>query len=109
MKNDQIGGWAFIIGLVIAVLAGLITIPNYLTTWVLVILGLIVGFLNIGDKEVTAFLIASIALLGVGGAGLGAIPAIGGYLNNILTNLVAFVSPATAIVAVKAVYSIAKK
>ncbi len=109
MKNDQVGGWAFIIGLVIAVLAGLIALPTYLTTWVLVILGLIVGFLNIGDKEATTFLIAAIALLVVGTAGLGAIPAIGGYLTGILTNLVAFVSPATVVVSVKAVYTIAKK
>lgn len=108
MKNDQIGGWAFIIGLVIAVLAGLVTVPAYLSTWVLVILGLIVGFLNIGDKEITAFLIATIALLVVGGAGLSAIPTVGGYLESVLTFVVVFVAPASVVVAVKQVYNIAK-
>ena len=109
MQNDQIGGCAFIIGLVIAILAGLIALPTYLTTWVLVVLGLIVGFLNIGDKEATSFLIATISLLVVGTAGLGAIPAIGGYLTGILTSVVAFVAPATVVVAVKVVYNIGKK
>ena len=107
MKNDQIGGWAFIIGLVIAILAGLINIA-----WapiILVILGLIVGFINIGDKEVTAFLVASIALLVAGSAGLDKIPAVGGFLEGILINLVAFVGPAAVIVAIKSVYNIAKK
>ncbi len=107
MKNDQLGGWAFIIGLVIAILAGLINIA-----WapvILVVLGLVVGFINIGDKEVNAFLIASIALLLAGSAGLDTIPAVGGFLGNMLTNLVAFVAPAAVIVAIKSVYNIAKK
>jgi len=108
LKNEQIGGWAFIIGLVIAVLAGLVTVPAYLSTWVLVILGLIVGFLNIGDKETTSFLIAAIALLVVGGAGLGAIPTVGGYLESVLTFVVVFVAPAAVVVAVKQFYNIAK-
>jgi len=108
LKNEQIGGWAFIIGLVIAVLAGLVTVPDYLSTWVLVILGLIVGFLNIGDKETTGFLIATIALLSVGGAGLSAIPTIGTYLESVLTFVVVFVAPAAVVVAVKQVYNIAK-
>ena len=107
MKNDQLGGWAFIIGLVIAILAGLVNIA-----WapvILVILGLVVGFINIGDKEVNAFLIASIALLLAGTAGLDKLPAVGSFLENILINLVAFVGPAAIIVAVKSVYNIAKK
>lgn len=107
MKNDQLGGWAFIIGLVIAILAGLINIA-----WapvILVILGLVVGFLNIGDKEVNSFLIASIALLVAGAAGLNTLPAVGTFLESMLTNLVAFVGPAAVIVAIKAVYNIAKK
>lgn len=107
MKNDQIGGWAFIIGLVIAILAGLINLG-----WApiaLVVLGLIVGLLNIKDKEVVNFLIASIALLLAGTAGLGVIPAFGGFLSGILTNLIAFVAPAVIIVAVREIYSLANK
>jgi len=107
LKNDQIGGWAFIIGLVIAVLAGLIELGWAPTA--LVLLGLVVGLLNIGDKEVTGFLIAAIALLLAGTAGLGAIPAVGGFVTAMLTNLIAFVAPAVVIVAVKEIYNIAKK
>jgi len=112
-KNDleTIGGYAFIIGVIIAVIAGLFPVADW-AAWsplALAILGLIVGFLNITDKEINSFLIAGIALLGAGTAGLGLIPELGPYLASILLNIGAFVAPAVVIVALKAVYSIAHK
>ena len=106
-----IGKWAFIIGVIIAALAGIVPdlIDIGIIGLILVILGLVVGFLNISDKESGDFLIAAIALLVVGAAGLVAIPAIGEkYLVPILTNIVAFVAPATLVVSLKAVYVLAK-
>ena len=107
IKNDQIGGWAFIIGLVIAVLGGLIALPASFT-WILVVLGLIVGLLNIGDKKVSGFLIAAIALLTAGNAGLDLIPAVGNILANVLVQIIAFVAPAAAVVALRQVYEVGK-
>ena len=58
----QMGKWAFIVGLVISVVGGLgISQPWF--WWVLAVLGLIVGFLNISAGEVHGFLLASIALI----------------------------------------------
>jgi len=109
--NDAIGKWAFIIGLALAVIAGLIqgfyTI-SYLAL-ILVILGLIVGFLNISEKDVTKLLIAIIALVSVGSATVLAIPAINTYLSAILSNFVAFAGAAGLVVAVKAIYETGKK
>ncbi len=112
MANEQIGGWAFIAGVIIAILVGLVPLDAATTgyaTLVMVVLGLIVGFLNIADKETTPFLIAAIALLAAGNGGLSLIPAVGSYITNILNNIVAFVAPAAIVVALKAVYAFAGK
>jgi hypothetical protein len=61
MDRGKIGKWAFIIGLVLAVLAGLLFQPGW-ALWVLAILGVIVGFLNITAEETRGFLLASIFL-----------------------------------------------
>ncbi|MBI5884910.1 hypothetical protein HZB89_02310 [archaeon] len=108
---ETIGGYAFILGVIIAIIAGLFPMEGWAvwTPLVLVILGLIVGFLNITDKEINSFLIAGISLLAAGTAGLGIIPTVGAYLASMLLNIGAFVAPAVVIVALKAVYSIAHK
>ena len=106
--DSRLGRWAFIVGVLIAIIAGLV--PAWQTptiTWVLVILGLIVGLLNITAKETVEFLVATIALMLIGSAG--AIPALGTIILSILANIVAFVAPAALIVALKAIYELASK
>lgn len=106
--DARLGHWAFIVGIVIAILAGLV--PAWQTpmvTWVLVILGLIVGLLNITAKETIEFLVAAITLMLIGSAG--AIPALGIIILSILANIVAFVAPAALLVALKSIYELARK
>jgi len=71
---------------------------------------LIVGFLNISEKESTSFLIAAAALLITGTAGdtLAIIPTIGSYLQAIVQNIAVFVTPAAVVVALKSIKSLAK-
>lgn len=111
MSNELIGKWAFLIGLIIAMIAGLIdgvyTIP-YLAL-ILVILGVIVGFLNIHEKNVIKLLVAIIALMGVGSMTVLAIPAVNIYLDAILKNFVAFVGAAALVVSIKAILETSKK
>ena len=114
VESQAVGSWAFILGVIIAILAGLAAgmldaITAGWITLVLVILGLIVGFLNISDKETSGFLIAAIALMAVGTANLAVIPSIGMYLASMVQNIAAFVAPAALIVALKAVYNLAAK
>ena len=107
------GNWAFMIGVVLAIILGLFGayIPAYVETitYIMVILGLIVGFYNITQKEAINFLIAAIALLAVGAAGLETLPVIGPYIGGILTQIAVFVAPAAVLVALKAVYDLAYK
>ena len=111
MSSELVGKWAFLIGLIVAVIAGLIegvySIP-YLAL-ILVILGLIVGFLNIADKDSTKLLVAIIALMAVGSMTILAIPAISVYLEAILGNFVAFVGAAALVVAIKSIVEASKK
>lgn len=107
MVDNRVGNWAFIIGVVLAILAAFVVIPQL--ALILVILGLVVGFINVTGKETTAFLVATIALLTAGTAGIAIVPAVGGYVDTVLKNVVAFVGPAALVVALKEVYALASK
>jgi len=111
MANKLIGKWAFLIGLIIAVIAGFLT--GYATTIaiVLFVLGLVVGFMNVTEKESTKFLIAAIALLTGGVASLAALATLGvavNYVSTILANFIAFISAAALVVAIKAIFETGK-
>ena len=109
----KIGVWAFIAGIILAILAAFVGNP-----WVipaLVVVGIIVGFLNVSDKETTAFLTASvsvmIAVYTAGGsisASLATLGSVGTILLALLQNINVLVFPATIVVAIKAIYSLAK-
>ncbi len=109
MKLETIGHWSFILGVIIAIVAGVAGTAYTEVAIALVALGIIIGFLNISEKETTKFLIAAIALLLTGAAGLEKLPAIGSFLGPILTNISTFVAPAAVIVALKAVYELGKR
>ena len=104
--REMIGKWAFIVGLVISVIAGLVNIGATGLAW-LVALGIIAGLVNVTSKEVTGFLIATIALMMVGSVGLN-LPAVGSFVTSIVSAFTAFVAGAAFIVAVKEVFAITK-
>jgi uncharacterized membrane protein YjjP (DUF1212 family) len=112
VKQKKMGEWAFLGGVLLAIVLGLFpgAISTEIAALILVILGLLVGFLNIAEKEIQQFIIASIALLLPGTiTGLGALPYIGTYVVSILGNIAAFVAPAVVIVALKAIWELASK
>ncbi|MEA3429898.1 MAG: hypothetical protein U9R08_01360 [Nanoarchaeota archaeon] len=110
--DKKIGSYAFLIVMALAVVAGLF--PQLQSgqalvtvTWILVILGLIVGLLNVTKKESEPFLVASVALL-LFAAALPAVLQI--YpLKGILDNMAAFVGPAALLVALKVIYELAER
>jgi len=109
----KVGSWAFIIGVVVALLIGIFSkagVLNPVATSVLIILGLIVGLLNVTGRETTPFLLASLSLVIVsfmGGPILVGVAGIGPALQNVLNAITTFVIPATIIVALKAIYALA--
>ncbi len=113
-KQSSVGNWAFLLGVLIAIIVGIFGNVFSWVGLVLLVLGLIVGFMNIKTREVTGFLIASIALLAVSSAaGLTEIdmllPSIGTYVASIVSALVAFVAPAALVIALKEIYMIAAR
>ena len=104
-----IGFWAFILGLVIAVICGIILPQNTAIIIVLIILGIIVGALNITAKEIMLFLVATIALVVVGNvfAPLTAL-GIGKILGSILSYVATLMAPAAIIAAIKALWAVGK-
>ena len=105
--SSKIGGWAFILGVVVAVLVGLFGSLSPLWLVILVVLGLLVGFLNVTGGESTDFLLAAVALVIVAAFGRDVLSAIA-LLGRVLEAMIAFVVPATVIVALKAIYSLAR-
>ena len=104
--KEMVGKWAFVIGLIISIVAGIVNIGASGLAW-LVVLGIIVGFINVTSKEVTGFLIATIALMMVGSVGLN-LPAVGSFVTSIVTAFTSFVAGAAFIVAIKEVFAITR-
>jgi len=106
----MVGKIALVIGLLLAVVGGLIqqTYQIPYAYLILVILGAIVGFINIAEKNVVTLLLGIVALTVVGNATLNVIPAVNMYLIAILTNFLAFIGAAGFIVALKAILQVSK-
>ena len=116
MKMEKYGEYAFLVGVLIAVVAGAVGFNNPAVALALAVLGLVVGFLNISEKETTAFLVAAIALTAAGasaGTTLGTLNGIasglGTALVGIVNHIAVFVVPGAILVALKAVWALASK
>lgn len=124
-KEHSFGAWAFLVGVILAVIIGLSTssllslqsIISYSTQIyaILVILGLFVGFsINITGKDSQTFLIAGAILVIVSKFGMESVTGsligigIGDTVSSIFAALLALFVPATIIVSLKTVFSLAK-
>jgi len=110
MGKNILGAWAFLIGIILAVIIGLLGLGATKGIWaiVLVILGIIIGLLNVGGAELKEFLLAGAVLVIV--SALGGETLLGvNYIGSILQALVTLFVPATIVVALKTVFAIAKK
>ena len=109
--------WSFIIGVILAIILGLIggllgSLEPILTS-ILIILGLIVGFLNINGEDTKDLMLAAVVLIIAVSMGnavetLTSIDLIGSYISSVFSSIMAFVVPATIIVALRDVYEITK-
>jgi len=106
VKLATVGKWAFIVGLVLAGVAGLF-LQAVWVVWVLAILGVIVGLLNVTQEETQGFLLAAIAFA-LSATALNTVPYIGGVVANILGYVAAFVAGAMIVVALKAMFETAR-
>lgn len=105
-SKKTIGSWAFLAGVVLAIIFGLVpSMANYM--WIVVIIGLIVGLLNVSGNETTPFLMSGAVLIiaaAWGAAPLAEVP----YVPEIFRALLTIFVPATIIVAIKNVFNLAR-
>ncbi len=117
MGDKSMGGYAFIGGIVLSLVLGVVMPPAAWTMALLAVLGLVVAVMNITDKEVVGYLVANIAVM-VGAntfngmlaslatpLGLGTMAM---TLGTVTGNLVFFVAPGAVLIALKEIYAIAK-
>ncbi len=106
--GGMIGRWAFLIGVVLAVILGVVS-PTISGVWVsvLVVLGLIIGFLNIADSEVKPFLMSGAVLIIAAALGQSVVESVP-ILSSIMNALLLIFVPSTVIVAIKNVFSLAR-
>jgi hypothetical protein len=115
MKNDirqKIGFIASMVGLVLAIIAGIFLQSNGIIILILIILGIIYGALSVNTKEILLVLMAAMALIVVGTAGFEPLNDIfdgfGDALNGIINYFARLAAPAAVIAAVRALVDVAR-
>jgi hypothetical protein len=108
-----IGLLAFLVGIILAIVGGIGYHDNSGITLTLVIVGILVGVLNITGKEVLPLLIAAIALIVVGlTKGFAPLNDLGGEagtkINDIVAYIAIFITPAAILSAVRAIWAVAR-
>lgn len=125
-KENSFGAWSFLIGIVIAILVGIstsLTPINFLAKYnpqiyaILVILGVLIGFVNIRNQtpdDSDTFLLTSAIVVVVSKFGMDSVRGsiigigIGTAVSSIFGALLALVVPSTIIVALGRVFSLTK-
>lgn len=108
----KVGHFAFVGGVLISVIAGLLQSTSTFLAFSLLLLGVVVGFLNITAKEDTHFLIAAIALIVAGSADFQVLDVIfsplGSVMMMVFSNIKIFVAPAAIVVSLKSIIRLAR-
>lgn len=109
---QKIGSWAFIVGVVLAIVLAIFTQLNPWLTTVLIVLGLVIGLLNVAATETRSFLLAALALVIVSGFAstngvITQVAVVGPVLGRIFTAILLLVVPATIVVALRSIYALA--
>ena len=96
----------FCIGLVLAVVGGLVLPANVIISMVLAIFGLIIGVIYVvATKEINTLLLATIALLAMTAA-FAPILGVGEAITSIVVNFAALMAPVALIAAIRALLKI---
>ncbi|MGD9275791.1 MAG: hypothetical protein PVJ67_01315 [Candidatus Pacearchaeota archaeon] len=126
-KENSLGAWAFLTGVVVAIVLAVVksfsidvfVSFNQLFYVILLLMGIIIGFVDVRDDDINTFLLAGTVLVIVSKFGLdGFVDRFGGSLlgitriglmgQEIFGALLVLFIPATIIVALRSVFSITK-
>jgi hypothetical protein len=97
----------FAIGIIISIIAAFVSPQEAYIVIILVILGIVVGALNIKTKQIVPIMVAAISLIAAGGVfDIMEAIYIGGVLNDILSLFAVLAAPIAAIMAIKWLWSV---
>jgi len=105
---NVISGWAFFLGVILAIVFGVFRFPGSAWMIALMAIGLLVGLVNVVGKETMPFLLSGAVLILASGLGRNGLESVA-VVENIFNALLAIFVPATVIVAIKNVFVMAKK
>ncbi len=114
--RGMLGSWSFLVGLLLAVLLGVGLTGPYAgqMTWAVFLLGVVIGLLNVTSSESSAFLTSGTVLVLVSYLGASVLGNAAGsgfgvdLLVSVLNSVLVLFVPATIVVAVRAVFGLAK-
>jgi hypothetical protein len=105
-----IGFFAFVAGILISLFSGIFFPGSGAVILALVILGIIVGLLNITTRDTVPLLVAAVALVVVGTAGFTPLDqlakGLGTHINEIVNYLARLMAPAALIAAVRTLFNV---
>ena len=112
-QGNLIGAWAFLIGVILAIVIGFFASSLSQSTYrgiliVLVVIGIIIGLLNVKSSESSKFLFAALALVIVGYTGGSVILTVIPKFAEFFSALMILFVPTTIIVALKTVFEASK-
>ncbi len=106
----RFGHYAFIVGMILAVALALIPeMPDQPTAVILVVLGLIVGLLNITHRETQEFLVSALVLMVFASVTALTLGRIDTRLITMWSNVLLFVAFAAVVVALKTIIVLAEE
>ena len=118
-RENVVGAWAFLIGIVMALLGGVLSALfgnwNPFVLGLLMVIGLFVGFIGVTPNDVQKFLMAAVSLVIVSYAGSAGVRnieflewQIGNVVSSTLAGLLVLLVPATVVVAIRSLFSVSQ-
>lgn len=118
-RENVVSAWAFLIGIVLAILGGIISALfgnlNPFLLGLLLLLGLVIGFIGVAPNDINKFMTSSVSLVIVsfaGSAGVRNIEFLNWEIGNIVSStlgaLLVLLVPATIVVATRSLFSISQ-
>lgn len=117
--ENVVGAWAFLIGIVLALLGGILSALfgnwNPFVLGLLMVIGLIVGFIGVAPNDLQKFLMITVSLVIVSYAGSAGVKnieflewQIGNVVSSTLAGLLVLLVPATVVVAIRSLFSVSQ-
>jgi hypothetical protein len=118
-RENVFSAWAFLIGVLLALIGGMLSALfghlNTIVLGLLLLLGFIVGFIGVSPNDITKFMTAAVSLVIVSYAGTAGVRnieflnwEIGNIVSSTLGALLVLLVPATIVVAIRSMFSISQ-